>query len=52
VVARPEFTTREAAQRCHQALERVSTVTVLGVVTNAVREDDELSRSKGLMSSF
>jgi Mrp family chromosome partitioning ATPase/capsular polysaccharide biosynthesis protein len=51
VVARPEFTTRDAAQRCHQALERVSSVTVLGVVANAVREDDELGRLKYLTSS-
>jgi non-specific protein-tyrosine kinase len=45
VVARAEFTTRDAAQRCRQALERVSTVTVLGVVANAVREDGDHHRS-------
>jgi Mrp family chromosome partitioning ATPase/capsular polysaccharide biosynthesis protein len=38
VVARSEFTTRDAALRCRQALERVPTVTVLGVVANAVRK--------------
>lgn len=50
VVARAEFTTRDAAQRCRQALERVSSVTVLGVVANAVR-DDEHVRSRYLMSA-
>ena len=45
VVARAEFTTRDAAQRCREQLERVSSVTVLGVVANAVREDDEYGRS-------
>ena len=39
VVAREEFTTRDAATRCRQALERVEDVTVLGVVANAVRDD-------------
>jgi Mrp family chromosome partitioning ATPase/capsular polysaccharide biosynthesis protein len=44
LVARSEFTTRDAALRCRQALERVPTVRVLGVVANAVRDDDELGR--------
>jgi Mrp family chromosome partitioning ATPase len=44
VVARAEFTTRDAAQRCRQALERVDSVTVLGVVANAVGHDDQHKR--------
>ncbi|MBV9818429.1 MAG: hypothetical protein JOZ07_08790 [Solirubrobacterales bacterium] len=44
VVARSQFTTRDAAQRCRQALERVPSVTVLGVVANGVREDLEVGR--------
>jgi succinoglycan biosynthesis transport protein ExoP len=39
VVARSGFTTRDAAARCRQALERVPDVTVLGVVANAVTDD-------------
>ena len=44
VVARSEFTTRDAALRCREALERVPTASILGVVANAVRNDDQLSR--------
>jgi Mrp family chromosome partitioning ATPase len=44
VVARSEFTTREAAQRCRRALERVPRVKVLGVVANGVREEDGIAR--------
>ncbi len=51
VVARAEFTTRDAAQRCRQALLRVSSVTVLGVVANAVRDDGEQGRSGYLTSA-
>lgn len=40
VVARSEFTTRDAAQRCRQALDRVGSVTILGVVANAVGKND------------
>lgn len=50
LVARSEFTTRDAALRCRQALERVPT-TVLGVVANAVRNDDELARPYYFTSS-
>ncbi len=45
VVARSDFTTRDAAQRCRQALERVKGVNVVGVVANAVRNEAELGRS-------
>jgi polysaccharide biosynthesis transport protein len=51
VVARSEFTTKDAAQRCRQAFERVSTITVLGVVANAVKETDEAERSDYVMST-
>jgi hypothetical protein len=51
VVARPEFTTRDAAVRCRTALERVPTATLLGLVANAVRDDDELYRAYYLASS-
>src|SRR5205085_4076971 len=43
VVARSEFTTREAAQRCRDALERVHGVKVAGVVANAVRSQREMA---------
>lgn len=52
VVARAEFTTRDAAQRCRHTLERVTSVTVLGVVANAVREDVEYRRANYLTSAF
>ena len=52
LVAREEFTTRDAARRCRQALERVSDVTVLGVVANAVKEDDEHSRKYYVTSAY
>jgi Mrp family chromosome partitioning ATPase len=39
VVARSDFTTRDAAARCRQAFERMPDVTVLGVVANAVTDD-------------
>jgi len=45
VVARSDYTTRDAAQRCRQALGRVKDVNVVGVVANAVREDTELGRT-------
>lgn len=51
VVARSEFTTRDAALQCRQALKRVPTVTVLGVVANGVRNDDWHSRPYYLTSS-
>ncbi len=44
VVARSDYTTRNAAQRCRQALERLKGVNVVGVVANAVREESELGR--------
>jgi Mrp family chromosome partitioning ATPase len=44
VVARSDFTTRDAAQRCRLALERVKGVKVVGVVANGVRDDSELGR--------
>jgi Mrp family chromosome partitioning ATPase len=44
VVARDEFTTRDAVQQCRQALERVPAANVLGVVANGVRDDDDLGR--------
>jgi Mrp family chromosome partitioning ATPase/capsular polysaccharide biosynthesis protein len=44
VVARSEFTTRDAAERCRQALERVAMVKLVGVVANGVRIDDEVAR--------
>jgi polysaccharide biosynthesis transport protein len=44
VVARSDYTTRDAAQRCRHALERFKDVNVVGVVANAVREDTELGR--------
>ncbi len=44
VVTRSDFTTREAAQRCRQALERVKGVNVVGVVANGVRDESELGR--------
>ncbi len=51
IVARSEFITRDAALRCRQALERVPTVTALGVVANAVRNDEGHSRPYYLASS-
>lgn len=39
VVARSEFTTRDAARRCRQALERVNGVNVVGVVANGVHDE-------------
>jgi Mrp family chromosome partitioning ATPase/capsular polysaccharide biosynthesis protein len=45
VVARSNVTTRDAAQRCRQALQRVKGVNVVGVVANAVRDEAELKRS-------
>lgn len=44
VVARSDYTTRDAAQRCRHALERFKDVNVVGVVANAVRADTELGR--------
>ena len=44
VVARSDFTTRDAARRCRKALERVKGVNVVGVVANAVRDDADLRR--------
>jgi len=44
VVARSNFTTRDAAQRCRQALQRVKGVNIVGVVANAVRDEAELKR--------
>jgi Mrp family chromosome partitioning ATPase len=38
VVTRSEFTTRDAAQKCRQALERIQGVTLVGVVANGVRD--------------
>jgi polysaccharide biosynthesis transport protein len=45
VVARSDFTTRDAAKRCRQALERVKGVTVVGVVANGVHEDVDARRA-------
>jgi tyrosine-protein kinase len=44
VVARSDFTTRDAAQRCRHALERVRGVNVVGVVANGVRDETEATR--------
>jgi tyrosine-protein kinase len=44
VVARSDYTTRDAAQRCRHALERLQDVNVVGVVANAVRDDTERGR--------
>jgi Mrp family chromosome partitioning ATPase len=44
VVARSDFTTRDAAQRCRQALERVKGINVVGVVANGVRDEADLRR--------
>jgi capsular exopolysaccharide synthesis family protein len=51
VVARSDYTTRDAAQRCRQALERLEHVNVVGVVANAVREDTKLGRPYYVASS-
>ena len=51
VVARSEFTTRDAALRCRQALERAPMVTVLGVVANGVRNNEQLTRPYYFTSS-
>jgi polysaccharide biosynthesis transport protein len=45
VVARAEFTTRDAVRRCRQALDRMPTLTVRGVVVNSVRGDDTITDS-------
>jgi Mrp family chromosome partitioning ATPase len=44
VVARSDFTTRDAAQRCRHALERVKGVNIVGVVANGVRDAPESKR--------
>jgi Mrp family chromosome partitioning ATPase/capsular polysaccharide biosynthesis protein len=44
LVTRSEFTTRDQAQRCRKALERVPNVNVLGVVANGVRDSDNIVR--------
>lgn len=44
VVARSDFTTRDAAQQCRTALERVKGVKVVGVVTNGVRDEVDARR--------
>lgn len=51
VVARSDYTTRDAAQRCRHALERLKDVNVVGVVANAVREETELGRPYYLAAS-
>jgi polysaccharide biosynthesis transport protein len=43
IVARTEYTARDAAERCRKALERVPGVTLLGVVANAVRDKGRYS---------
>jgi succinoglycan biosynthesis transport protein ExoP len=48
VVARAEFTTRDAVKRCRQALDRMPTLTVRGVVVNSVRGDDAITDSHDL----
>jgi polysaccharide biosynthesis transport protein len=44
LVTRSQFTTRDQAQRCRKALERVPNVNVLGVVANGVRESENIAR--------
>jgi len=44
VVARAEFTSRDAAKRCREALTRVPGLALLGVVANGVRSGDEYSK--------
>jgi Mrp family chromosome partitioning ATPase/capsular polysaccharide biosynthesis protein len=44
IVARAEFTTRDAATRCRASLTRVPGVALLGVVANGIRTGDEYSK--------
>jgi Mrp family chromosome partitioning ATPase/capsular polysaccharide biosynthesis protein len=44
IVARAEFTTRDAAKRCREALTDVPGVVLLGVVANAVRAGEEYTK--------